>query len=251
MWIAAFFWPFSRVIGLLSTAPIYGNKSVPARTKIGLSVIITVIIAPVLPPVPSVDPFSLIGVAVAVQQFIIGAAMGFTMRIIFAAVEYAGELMGFTMGLGFATFFDPNTQGQSSAISQFLAILMFMLFLSTDTHLLLLAAVTDSFNNLPIAATPLKEKGFYSLALWAGTLFSVGLQIAMPIIGAMLIINLAMAILTRAAPQLNLFGIGFPILLMTGFAIIVLVLPYALPVLTRWMETGLAYTYQVPILVKP
>lgn len=237
-------------MGLLVTAPIFGNKAVPARTKIGLSILVTVLVAPVIPAVPTVDPFSMAGIAVAVHQFIIGAAMGFTMRIIFSAVEYAGELMGFSMGLGFATFFDPNTQGQSSAISQFLALLMFMLFLSTDTHLLLLAALTDSFTHLPVSGEPFKEKGFQTLVLWSGSLFSVGLQIAMPIIGAMLIINLAMAILTRAAPQLNLFGIGFPILLMVGFGLIALVLPYTLPVFTKWMDTGLTFTYQVPALLR-
>lgn len=248
-WVAAFIWPFCRIIGLIAVAPIFGHSSVPARVKVGLATIITVIITPVLPVIPNADPFSMAGVIILVQQFILGTAMGFSMTLIFTAIEYAGELMGSTMGLGFASFFDPHTQGHTSAIGQFLAILLFMLYLATDTHLLLLATLVDSFNTFPIGTSVFRSKGFLDIINWAGSIFSIGLQIALPIIGAMLIANLALAILTRAAPQLNLFGIGFPILLMTGFAVLVMALPYFLPTLFKWLESSFAFAQKIPLIL--
>jgi len=118
-WIAAFIWPLTRILGLISAAPLFGNLTVPIRAKLGLGVMLSLIIAPNVPSLPALDPMSLPGLLILTQQLIIGLGMGFAMRIVFAAIEMAGELSGMTMGLGFATFFDPQSQGHSSAISQF------------------------------------------------------------------------------------------------------------------------------------
>jgi flagellar biosynthetic protein FliR len=225
-WIAALLWPLSRVLGLIAAAPLFGNVSVPVTLKIILGVLLAMIIAPTVPALPAQDPMSLAGLLILLQEMLIGIGMGFTIRIVFAAVEMMGEISSLTMGLGFASFFDPQTQGNSSAISQFLALLATMVFLSVDGHLVLLSVLAESFISLPISASPINGGGFMQLANWVGIIFSSGLHLALPIVAALLITNVALGILTRAAPQLNLFGIGFPITLGVGLAVIGMTMPY-------------------------
>ena len=225
-WVVALLWPLFRILGLIAASPLFGNRSVPAREKILLGIGLTLIIAPTSPKIAPLDPVSLPGLLIVAQQFLIGLAMGFSVRIVFSAVEMAGEIIGLTMGLGFATFFDPQSQGRSSAISQFLALLATMAFLAVNAHLVLLQVLAESFISLPIAAEPIAGFGFKQLADWGGKIFSAGIQISMPILAALLLVNIALGILTRAAPQLNLFGIGFPLTLAVGFVMIALVIPY-------------------------
>lgn len=233
--IASFMWPFTRIMGLIMVAPLFGNLAVPARIKVALGVMLALLVAPTLSgpqafseatALTATDLLSLPAILVLVQQFIIGAAMGFAVRLVFAAVEMAGELTGMTMGLGFATFFDPQTRGQSSAISQFLALLVLMFYLATNLHLLLLSTLVNSFSSMPISVTPISGSLYYNLTQWAGNLFSFGVQLSLPMVAVLLITNAALGILTRAAPQLNIFGIGFPVTIGVGLLTLALVLPY-------------------------
>jgi flagellar biosynthetic protein FliR len=244
-WIAAFLWPLTRILGLIATAPLFGNLSIPIRVKIGLGFMLTLVIAPTVPALPAADPMSLAGLLILVQQLIIGLAMGFAMRIVFAAVEMAGEISGLTMGFGFATFFDPQTRARTSAIAQFLALLTLMLFLALNIHLSMLATLAESFVTLPISALPSGGSAFRQIANWGGLIFSAGAQLALPIIAALLITNIALGVLTRAAPQLNLFGIGFPLTLGVGFVVIALMLPYLTPPLERLFQQGLEVVSQI------
>lgn len=236
-WIAAFLWPLTRILGLIATAPLFGNLSIPVRVKIGLGVMLTLVIAPTVPALPAADPMSFAGLLIVIQQLVIGLAMGFAMRIVFAAVEMAGEIAGLTMGFGFATFFDPQTRARTSAIAQFLALITLMLFLALDIHLMMLSTLAESFTTLPISAAPGGTSGFRQIAAWGGLVFSAGVQLALPLIAALLLTNIALGILTRAAPQLNLFGIGFPVTLTAGFIVLGLVLPYlAMPLERLFLE---------------
>lgn len=229
--VASLIWPLTRILGLIAAAPLFGNRGVPGRLKVWLGILLTITISPLLPNGPAQDPTSFAGLLILAQQFIIGIAIGFSMRIVFATVELAGELIGLTMGLGFATLFDPQSQGRSSAISQFLALIATMAYLAINGHLLLIASLAESFTTLPISPAPLTGSGFYQIAQWGGKIFSTGVQLSLPIITALLITNVALAILTRAAPQLNIFGIGFPLTLGLGFLLVWLMLPYmAVPI---------------------
>ena len=225
-WVAALLWPLTRILGLLATAPIFGNSSFPISVKVGLGVLLALIMAPLIPALPAADPMSMAGFLILIQELLIGVAMGFAMRIVFAAIEMAGEVASLTMGLGFASFFDPLTKGRSSAISQFMALIATMAFLAVNAHLVLLQALAESFFSMPIAATPMSAAGPYELVRWGGHIFHAGLQLSMPLVAALLITQVALGILTRAAPQLNIFGIGFPISLGVGMLVLVVVLPY-------------------------
>ena len=225
-WIAALLWPLSRILGLLAAAPLFGNAAVPITVKVSLGALLAMIIAPTVPALPAADPMSMAGLLILTQEMLVGLAMGFSIRIVFAAVEMAGEISSLTMGLGFASFFDPQTKGRSSAISQFLTMLATLMFLTVDGHLVLLAALAESFVSLPISASPIHGGGFQQLAAWGGEIFRSGVQISLPIVAALLLTNVALGILTRAAPQLNIFGIGFPVTLGVGLLVLAMVLPY-------------------------
>ena len=224
--IASFIWPLTRILGVIVIAPPFGNNSVPVQVKLILGVMIALIVTPIIPPLKNVDMISLTGIMILTQQFVIGSAMGFMMRVTFAGIEMAGEVIGLTMGLGFATFFNPQTQGRSSAISQFMVLLATLLFLTLNVHLSLIATLVDSFKTIPISTSLTMGFSFQRLALWGAEIFSIGMRLSLPIVAALLITNIALGILTRAAPQLNLFGIGFPITIGVGFLMLSMVLPY-------------------------
>lgn len=237
-WIAALLWPLTRILGLITASPMFGHRAVPLTVKLLLGVMLASIVAPAVPAQPAADPASLAGLLILVQELLIGLAMGFAMRIVFAAVEMAGEISSLTMGLGFATFFDPGTQGRSSAISQFLALVATMAFLAVNAHLVLLSALVESFSTLPVSAQPIYGGGFKQLADWGAKIFSTGVQLSLPIVAALLITNVALGILTRAAPQLNLFGIGFPVTLGVGMLVLAMSLPYLATPLQNLFSDG-------------
>jgi flagellar biosynthetic protein FliR len=225
-WIAALLWPLTRILGLIAAAPLFGNTAVPVSIKVSLGVLLAAIMAPAIPALPAADPMSMAGFLILVQELLVGLAMGFSMRIVFAAIEMAGEMSSLTMGLGFASFFDPMSSGRSSAVSQFLTLIATMAFLAANAHLVLLQALAESFITLPVSATPISVGAPLELARWGARIFSAGLQLSLPIVAALLITNVALGILTRAAPQLNIFGIGFPVSLGVGLLVLSLTLPY-------------------------
>jgi flagellar biosynthetic protein FliR len=243
--IAGYLWPFTRIMGLLAIAPLFGNNGIPARLKVALGMLLSAIVAPTVAALPAMDPVSIAGMLLLAQQFIIGIAMGFAMRIVFTAVELAGELCGMTMGLGFATFFDPQSSGRTSAISQFLSLLTLMVYLAANLHLVVLSTLVDSFTSMPISAMPMGGDLFRQLVGWGGRIFSAGIQLALPVVAGLLIVNIALGILTRAAPQLNLFGVGFPITLSVGFLMLALAVPYLAVPLDRLFAEAFAVMRQL------
>ncbi len=237
-WLAAFLWPFARVLGLLIAAPLFGNPRFPLRVRLGLALLITVVVAPTLPPVPQVAPDSLAGLGIFAQQLLIGLTMGFVVRLIFTAVEMAGELIGLQMGLGFAMFYDPQNAGQMPVIGQFLGVLATLIFLALNGHLLMLSALAESFRDLPVGMLPGQGR-WLDIAGWGAGIFSAALLLAMPVIAALLTVNLALAALTRASPQLNVFAIGFPITLAVGFAALLLTLPWLSPAIESLLREAM------------
>ena len=250
-WLAAFIWPFFRILSLVSSAPVLGNPSVPASVKIGLSFIIAVILAPVLGPMPVVEPGSAIGLLILAQQIVIGVAMGFAIRIVFTAVEMTGQIVGMQMGLGFATFFDPQNAAQTPVVGQFFGLIATLMFLVLNGHLLVIEVLAQSFQTLPVAAPPYSVVGWRALVGWGSEVFLAGLLLAMPVMAALLITNLALGIMTRAAPQLNVFSVGFPITLAAGFAVLAVALSYFAPLFDRLLHDGVQMALEIVRLTKP
>lgn len=238
-WLAAFAWPLARILALIASAPVIGNPNLPASVKIGLGMLLTVLVAPLLPAAPAIDPASAAGLLILAQQVLIGLAMGFAMQVVFWAADMAGALIGLQMGLGFATLYDASVAGSIPVIGQYLSVVVSLAFLAVDGHLLLVSALVESFRVLPLA--PLSaSSGLLTLVQWGGGIFSFGLALSLPLLAALLITNLALAVLTRAAPQLNIFAVGFPLTILIGMLMLFLVLPYFAPTLERLFMEGLA-----------
>lgn len=250
-WLINFIWPLTRILGLIMVAPVFGHRAVPGRVKIGLGIFIALIIAPTLPPMPDVSLGSWHGLFILVQQLLIGIAIGFIMRVVFAAVEAAGEIVGLQMGLGFASFFDPQSAGQTLVLARFFNMLALLVFLAVNAHLLMIGILVDSFQSLPISTRPLSAAGFYNVAAFGSTVFAVGLQLALPLIAILLMTNLSLGILTRSAPQLNIFAIGFPITLGVGLIVLDLTLPYFVPQLEQLIQNGFQATTMLIQTLRP
>ena len=237
-WIAVFIFPLTRILGLLATAPIYSNATLPRKTRVVLGLVISLALAPALPPMPTIPAGSWIGLAVLAEQLLIGLLMGMVLRIVFAAIDLAGELIGLQMGLSFAVFYDPQSSGQTPVVTEFLSLFASLIFLAMDGHLVAIAALAKSFQLLPVSAQPFSIKGLGSFLSWSGSLFSAGVLLSLPLIAALLIANLALGVLTRMAPTLNLFAIGFPVTLSAGFIVLMLSLPYMGAAMQRLYEQG-------------
>ncbi|BCK86716.1 hypothetical protein MIZ01_0482 [Sideroxyarcus emersonii] len=238
-WLAALIFPLARILALIASAPIYGIKEVPARIKVGLALAITLVIAPTLDIPAGLDPASAQGLLVLLQQMVAGLVIGLSMQLIFSAVEMAGDIAGLQMGLGFASFYDPQNATFTPVVAQFLGIIATLVFLAADGHLYMLSALADSFQDFPIGASVPAAHAFRTMAEWGGSLFSHALQFSLPMIGVLLITNLALAILTRSAPQLNIFAVGFPITITVGFVTLLLTLPYLSPLMEYFTHVGL------------
>lgn len=225
-WIVFYAYPLARTLGLIATVPLWSTAGIPRRTRLILGLAIAVAIAPVLPPMPVVQPGSLAGLWILAQQMLIGIAMGFAARVVFAAVDMAGTYMGFQMGLGFATFYDPLEGGQTPVLSEFIGLLSLLLFMALDGHLLFVSTLARSFELIPVAPEALSPNSWRNLAELGGKIFSAGLLLCLPVLIALMITNIALGVLSKAAPQLNLLALGFPLTLAGGFVIIGLSLRY-------------------------
>jgi flagellar biosynthetic protein FliR len=238
-WVVSFMWPLSRILGLFSSAPLFSESSFPMMARIGMALAISILVAPVLPDHAVIDPFSFFGLSSLFNQFIIGITIGFVMRIFFTAIELTGDLISMSMGMGFATFYDPQTQAQTQVISQILTMVLILLFLNTDLHLLVIDSLVNSFYSVPIDQVSLNVKGFKEMAYLGAKIFSIGLQLSLPIVTALLITNIALGVLTKAAPQLNLFGIGFPVTMAIGLVMLLISIPYMFPPFVKSLTDGI------------
>lgn len=238
VWLAAFFWPFVRILALLAASPMYGARGIPSTVKVVIAFAVTVVVAPLLPPMPAVSPTSAQGMLILVQQMMIGYGMGMVVRIAFSAAEMAGNVMGLQMGLGFATFFDPQNGTQVPLLGQFLGIMAMLLFLAFNGHLMIIAALVESFHTLPVGEF-VAVKNWKALAMTGSNVFSWGLLISMPVLAAVMMANVALGVLTKAAPQLNIFAVGFPVTLGLGFLVLAFSLPYFLPLFQSMIEQSI------------
>jgi len=245
-WLATLIWPLTRILGVISAAPILGQTRIPLRVRLGLGIAIAIVVAPTLPGLPDVSPASAAGMLILATQLVIGLAIGFAVRLVFAAIEMAGDLAGMQMGLGFALFYDPANAQHSPVLGQFLGLVTALSFLALNGHLMMISALADSFRYLPISPDPLPGAAFEALARHGTIIFSAALRLALPIIITMLVVNLALGVLTRAAPQLNVFAVGFPITIAIGMSAMLLCLPYLAPILERLLEDSFRLIATLP-----
>lgn len=223
-WLAGLFWPFVRVGSCFMVAPAFGAVTVPARVRIVLAGCVALLVAPLV-TIPQVPPFSAAGVVITIQQVIIGAALGFSLQILFEAVSLGGELVANSMGLSLAFNLDPQNGASTPSLSQLYTVLVTLIFLVLNGHLALIRTLVEGFHSLPIGTGGLGANGLWSVVNWGSELFSGALAVALPAVTALLIANLAFGVVSRAAPTLNIFSVGLPISLVFGLVAIIAGLP--------------------------
>ncbi len=234
------FWPFVRIGACFMVAPIFSAQFVPARLRVLLAVVLAFMISPLVAEPTGVTLFSIPGFIITVQQVLIGAALGFCMEILFDAVTMGGQLLANSMGLSFAFNIDPVHGASTPALGQFYSLLVTLTFLALNGHLILIETLMDGFRTLPVGATGLGSDGMWTVVMWGSQIFSGALAVALPGITALLIVNVAFGVMSRAAPQLNLFAVGFPITLVFGLVIVLAGLPSVQSSFTRLMEDAVA-----------
>ena len=218
-YVAQGFFPFARIGACLMVAPMFGARFVPTRSRVVLAAAITALVIPLL-PAPGIAPFSPQGFIVVAQQLLIGVAMGFALQVIFDALGLAGQLLANSMGLSFAFNVDPLRGSSTAALGQLYIVLATLTFLALGGHLALLEVLVNGFTTLPVGTTGLGREGLWMMVMWGGQLFAGALMIALPGVTALLIVNLAFGVVSRAAPTLNLFAVGFPISLVIGLLVV-------------------------------
>ncbi|MCG5499518.1 flagellar biosynthetic protein FliR [Ectothiorhodospira lacustris] len=223
--VTAFVWPFVRISAMLLAAPIFGAGTVPLRVRLVFAMVLALLIAPMLPEPPAVQPLSMEGLVVTVQQVLIGVTMGFILQMVFSALTMAGESIALSMGLGYASMVDPAMGVQVPVVSQFFVIMGTLIFLAMNGHIALLDMLLQSFYLMPIGVEGLTRVDFWGVASFGSAMYVGALLVGMPIVAAMLMVNLSMGVITRASPQLNIFAVGFPMMIMLGFVLIMLNLP--------------------------
>jgi len=224
-WTATYFWPFVRIAAFFTVAPVFGARFVPARIRILLAAAVTLLAAPLLPAPPTVGLLTLDGMLITVQQVLIGIALGFVLQLVFDAVGLGGQLLANSMGLSFAFNVDPMRGASTAAVGQVYLLLITMTFVALNGHLAFLEAIVEGFRTLPVGGGAFGAPATWLVLTFAGQLFAGAVTVALPGMTALLVVNLAFGVMSRAAPSLNLFAVGFPITLAFGLLIIFVGLP--------------------------
>ncbi|MFP4063156.1 MAG: flagellar biosynthetic protein FliR [Halochromatium sp.] len=250
-WLVAFLWPFARITAFLAMSPLWGHSSVPNQAKVGLAALVSVVIAPALPTLPDVPLMSWAGVGIIVEQIIIGLSMGVVMQFTFGVVQATGVFIGLQMGLAFATFFDPASGTDMVVLSRILFIISLLMFLALNGHLIMLEILATSFQTLPIGLGGFNRDAFEMIARYSGVVFSSGALLALPVMAPLLIVNLALGVLNRSAPQLTVFAIGFPTKLIGGIVLMMVMMNHLGPFLERLFSHALSVQQQLLRMLAP
>lgn len=235
--MARYGWPFLRIAGLLMVAPVFGARMVSPRIRLALALGITAVLVPSLPEAPVVAVISLAGFLIAMQEVVIGLSMGFVVQMVFDALVIGGQTVAMSMGLGFAMLIDPQRGVSVPVLSQFLIVLGLLIFLALNGHLLMLRVLAASFELAPVGSG-LSREGVWTLLNWGSEMFAGALTIALPAVVALLVVNIAFGVMSRAAPTLNLFAVGFPVAMLLGFLVLWLNTPNLIPGIRQLMDAS-------------
>ena len=228
--------PFLRLSGMMIVAPIFSAPGFNFRTRGLLAVLLAALVAPSLPPPPFESIFTGRGMIAGITEVGVGLIMGFILQLAFGAAVFAAQAQALTMGLGFAMAVDPQNGVQVPVVAQLFVILITLLFLALDAHLVLISSVVESYNLVPIGALGISQNIFSRVAALGSVVFMWGMLMALPVLTALLFINIALGVVTRAAPQLNIFAVGFPVTITSGLLIMFIVMPVYVDVMTRLIE---------------
>lgn len=218
-YLADFMLPFTRISALVMTMIGFGARTIPTRIKLFLCVTLTLAIMPAIPPTSVEQLFSFTTFLLIAQQTLIGISLGFITVMVINTFTLAGQIIAMQSGLGFASLVDPASGMNVPAVGQFFLILSTLLFWTMDGHLAYIQFIVASFDTLPVGNEHFASIKYKDIVLWGSWMFATALSLALAPLTAMLLINFSFGVMTRAAPQLNIFAIGFPITMMAGLLI--------------------------------
>lgn len=239
VFVQQYFLPFARIAMMFLVMPVIGSRMVSSKIRMVLALLTTLLVVPLLPALPQVPALSLHILPFVLQELAIGLVAGFVMQIAFQVFVLSGQFMAMKMGLGFASMNDPTNGVTTTALSQFFLLLTTLIFVSVDGHLYLLILLVDSFATLPPGEWVLNAQIFYEVVKLGTWLFSSALVFALPVLTSLLFVNIAFGIMSRAAPQLNIFAVGFPFTLIVGLVLVWLSLASYLPTFNSIMEQSM------------
>jgi flagellar biosynthetic protein FliR len=218
--VSAYLLPFFRIAAMLMIAPLFGARLVPARVRVIFALVLAAVITPLIPAAPPIDSLSAAAVLAIAQELIIGGTMGFMVQMVFDAIIVGSQTIAMGMGLGFAMLVDPQRGVNVPILSQFFVLMTTMMFLALGGHLILIKVLVQSFHALPPGSAGFGTDGIWSVVSWGSQMFAGAVLVALPAVVALLIVNLAYGVISRAAPTLNLFAVGFPATVLLGFLIL-------------------------------
>lgn len=221
---STFLFVIIRVSAILMTAPIFGAINVPMQVKMGLSFLVALLLTPLTPFVPMPSDMMTLAVCVG-QEILIGSAMGLCIRFIFTGIEFAGQIASFQMGISMASAYDPVNSSQVTILGKMLSILTLLIFLSVNGHLMILMALKKSFEVIPPYGLTLSSGLMENIVVFSKEVFILAFKFSAPVMAILLFINIALGIMARVVPQLNMFVIGFALTIMAGFVMLALSLP--------------------------
>jgi flagellar biosynthetic protein FliR len=239
--VGQYIWPLVRITAFLLAAPIFGTQVVSTRVRLVFGVVLSLLVAPMLPPLPPFDGVSLAVLMTTLQQVLIGVTLGFVFQVVFQLFILAGQYIAMKMGLGFASMNDPANGVTVTVVSQFYLLTTTLLFISINGHLALITVLVDSFTILPIGEQGLNSLDFRLVTELGSWMFSGALSIALPILTSLLVVNIAFGVMSRAAPQINIFAVGFPITLIFGLLLMWLSFPVFLPLFQEFVNEGFIF----------
>lgn len=243
--IGQYLWPMLRIGAFYFAVPVIGARTVPARTRIILTLFTTILLVPLLPPAPVISILSVEAMVLIVKEVVIGLAIGFVVQIVLHAFVLAGQFIALKMGLGFAAMNDPSSGVSVTVLSQFYLLLSTLLFLSINGHIVVIQLMVDSFTTLPIAGPGLTSESFLGIVSMGSWMFNVALVIALPLFTSMLIVNMSFGVMSRSAPQMNIFAVGFPITLVFGLLLMWFSLANFLPLFGDIIEEGIFWVHNL------
>jgi len=235
--LGLYFWPFVRLSGLLLMVPLFSGTYVSMRIRLFLAVFITLAVAPSLTLPPPIDPFTWHGILLIMQQLGIGVAIGLIFTVVFQAFVIAGHLASMAMGLAMASMVDPATGVNTPIIGRYFTIIATLLFLLMNGHVLVFKAIVQSFETLPIGLHFFTQDSLKLIFNFGAQMFESGVAIALPLVTALLLVNISFGVIARAAPALNIFAVGFPVTLLVGLIMLLFITPLVFPNLVLLMNT--------------
>ena len=239
-WAGYVFWPLVRILAVISTVPVLSHRSIPLRAKVAIGVAIALVLAPTIPTPTMGSTLDAVFFETLVRNILVGVALGFAIRVLFAGIELAGQMVGLQVGLSFGGFFNPEATDMDNPVANFVSLLVLLLFLAIDGHLMVLYGLRQSFEIFPIAEASPRTLAFDAIAGLGAQVFSIALSISLPVLAVMLLINVVLGVMARVSPQLNLFAVGFPITLSAGMVVLFLFVPHLEAPIRATLERALS-----------